>query len=54
MNNVGDAKELAEKVLADTDWSVDSEAFVQTIDEALIYVSLPNNIENLKIYHLKD
>jgi hypothetical protein len=27
-SNMGTAKELAEKVLADTDWKVDSEVFV--------------------------
>jgi hypothetical protein len=28
MNNMGDAKELGEKVLAETGWGVDSEVFV--------------------------
>lgn len=41
MNNIGDAKELGEKVLAETNWSVDSEVFIQTVDEALVYVQIP-------------
>ena len=38
--NSGTAKELAERVLAETDWKVSesSEAFVERIEEALIYL----------------
>jgi hypothetical protein len=28
MNNIGDAKELGEQVLNETDWNVESEVFV--------------------------
>lgn len=41
MNNMGDVRELATATLQETDWSVDSEIFVQTVDEALIYVEVP-------------
>jgi hypothetical protein len=41
MNNIGNAKELSKYVLAETDWNVESETFVQTIDEALVYVTIP-------------
>jgi hypothetical protein len=41
MNNMGDVRELATAALQETDWSVDSEIFVQTVDEALIYVKVP-------------
>lgn len=52
-NNIGTANELATKVLKETDWAVgeDSEAFVQTVDEALVYVTLP---ENTRARHLLD
>ena len=42
LNNSGSAKELAAKVLKDTDWTVseDSEVFVQTIEEALVYLTI--------------
>jgi hypothetical protein len=54
MNNTGTAKELAEYVLADTDWKVESETFIETIDEALVYISLPNNLNAYEIYKIKD
>ena len=38
VSNVGTAKQLAERVLSETDWEVESEAFVQTIEEALVYL----------------
>ena len=44
MNNLGNAKELAEKALEDTDWNVESETFVQTVDEALVYIKFPNHV----------
>lgn len=46
MNNSGTAKELAEEVLKETDWSVQSEAFVQTIEENLVYVKFPSGTYN--------
>lgn len=42
-NNLGDAKKLANDVLAETDWTADSEVFVEKVDEALVYVKLPAN-----------
>jgi hypothetical protein len=41
MNNIGDAGELGARVLEETDWKVESEAFVQTIDEELVYITIP-------------
>ena len=41
MNNIGDARKLAEQVLADTDWMVESETFVQTTEEPLVYITIP-------------
>jgi hypothetical protein len=40
-NNIGTAKELAKFVLDETDWDVESEVFVQKVDEALVYVKIP-------------
>ena len=54
MNNLGDAKELAAAALKETDWEVESEVFVQTVDEALVYVKLPDNVTGLNIYELTD
>jgi hypothetical protein len=54
MNNVGDAKDLASYVLSETDWNIDSEVFVQTVDDALVYVKLPADLSKLNIYHIKD
>jgi hypothetical protein len=43
-------------VLLETDWEVDndSEAFVQKIEEALVYLKLPNDLSGITIYHIKD
>jgi hypothetical protein len=57
MNNTGDAEELARETLTETDWEVESEVFVQTVDEALVYLTLPNNqsiFNKLDIYHIID
>jgi hypothetical protein len=45
MNNIGTANKLASDVLCETDWGVseNSEAFVQTIDEALVYLTFPDD-----------
>jgi hypothetical protein len=50
-NNMGNAKKLAEWALKETDWDVDSEVFVQTVEEALIYIEIP---AGTKAKHLKD
>jgi hypothetical protein len=39
-SNVGTAAELATKVLRETDWGVESEKVVETVEEALVYVNL--------------
>ena len=41
MNNMGTAGELGAKVLEETDWTVQSEVFVQKVEEALVYISIP-------------
>ena len=48
MNNSGTAKELAEYVLQDTDWSVESDVFVQTVEESLVYVTTNKDISGVK------
>lgn len=40
-NNVGTAGDLASSVLSETDWTVESEAFVQTIEDSLVYITIP-------------
>ena len=54
MNNLGTAEELAAKVLADTDWEVESEKIVATQDEALVMLTLPSSLGNYKIYQIND
>ena len=59
MNNIGSAEELGKYVMEETDWAVEeSDVSVQTVDEALVYVTLPNDFgsgENeIKIYRLID
>ena len=53
MNNSGTANELAERVLVETDWEVseNSEAFVEGIEEALIYLRTESA---LKAYQVID
>jgi hypothetical protein len=52
MNNIGSAGELGNYVMEETDWVVsDSDVIVQTVDEALVYVRLP---QNTLAYHLRD
>jgi ribosomal protein L14E/L6E/L27E len=40
--------------MAETDWSVEGDVIVQTVDDALVYVSMPSSVSDLKIYRLKD
>jgi hypothetical protein len=42
---MGDVEYLAAETLKETDWKVESEKFVERVDEALIYVQLPTNNE---------
>lgn len=50
-NNMGNAAELANEVLKETDWTAESETIVQTVEEALVYLTLN---ESLFAYHLLD
>lgn len=56
MNNLGTAKELAEYVLQDTDWNVESDVFVQTVEESLVYIQIKSNADLSKynIYKISD
>jgi hypothetical protein len=54
MNNMGTVKELAEYVLAETDWNVAAEAFVEQVEDNLVYVKMPEDISALNIYRIKD
>ena len=42
-NNLGTPKELAEKVLVDTDWKVKSDNFIETQEEALVHIAFVPN-----------
>jgi hypothetical protein len=48
-NNIGTAKELATRVLEDTNWTVDSEIFVQKVEETLVYLTNSTAISVQKI-----
>lgn len=50
-NNLGDAKKLANGILAETGWTADSEVFVEKVDEALVYIKIPAGTE---VVHLLD
>ena len=56
MNNHGNALKLAKEVLKGTDWEVESEVLVQSLEEELFYVQLPKNLNNLALQpmHLID
>ena len=51
-NNIGNAKELAEYTLRETDWDVESETFVQTVEENLVYLVATKNWNT--VYHITD
>ena len=53
MNNVGNAKKLAEDVLVETDWNVESEVFVQKVEENLVYLRFPEEFSG-QVYQLFD
>ena len=54
-NNMGNVEYLATETLKETDWFVDSEVFVERVDEALVYVQLPESLSNgSKVYKLLD
>ena len=48
-NNIGTAKYLAETALCETDWSVESEAFVQRVEEALVYLETTKSFNVIKL-----
>lgn len=48
-NNLGSVRTLAEKTLKDTDWQVESEIFVEMVEEDLVYVRLPAGTQVTKI-----
>ena len=55
-NNMGTANELAAEVLKETDWKVasDSEAFVERVDETLVYVNIKTDTYKGRIKHIID
>jgi hypothetical protein len=42
MNNVGNSQTLATEVMKETNWAIDAEKIVETVEEALVYVKLPS------------
>ena len=54
MNNMGSAKEIGKYTMKETDWQVESEFLVESVEESLIYISLPDDLSNYKIYRLRD
>lgn len=53
-NNMGDVEYLATEALKETDWIVQSEKFVERVDEALVYIQLPATYSNKTIHKLTD
>jgi hypothetical protein len=51
MNNMGTARELANYVLNETDWSVNSEALVEKVEDNLVYINIP---DDTKVYPITD
>ena len=51
MNNIGNSQVLGEAIMAETDWRVEAEKIVETIEEALVYVTLP---EGQLAWHIMD
>ena len=50
-NNLGNPKTLAERTLENTDWKVDSEVFIQKVEDALVWLSIPAGTAAV---HIKD
>ena len=44
MNNIGTAKELGQYVMEETDWIVDGDVIVQTVEESLVYLTITSPI----------
>ena len=53
-NGIGTIKEIATEILRETDWDVESECIVEKIEEALVYLKLPEDLTGYKITWLKD
>lgn len=49
-NNLGTAKELAERALEGTDWTVESDIFTEMVEENLIYLLVSEDIKANRIY----
>lgn len=43
MNNIGDSVSLGRQVMAETDWQVDGDVIVEQVDEALVYLTVPES-----------
>lgn len=53
-NNLGTAKQLAEYCLSGTDWSVESEALVEKVEDNLVYVRIPQNAKVIRLIDQKE
>lgn len=49
-NNLGTAKELAERTLEGTDWTVESDIFTEKVEESLVYLLVSEDIKANHIY----
>ena len=50
-SNIGTAKQLGQRVLRETDWQVESDTFVEKMEESLVYITIPTTTN---IYPLLD
>lgn len=54
-NNMGSAETLAKFVMGETDWTVESEKFVEKVEEHLVYATITRSaLENKNLYKLSD
>jgi hypothetical protein len=52
---MGNVEYLATETLKETDWTVESEVFVERVDEALVYIKLPDSLsDDFQVYKLLD
>lgn len=54
ISNTGTITQLANKVLQETGWKVESEVFVQKIEESLVYISIPAGVTVTRILDYND
>ena len=52
-NNIGNAGELAAAIMSGTDWNVESEVFVEKIEEGLVYIKTGAQISAQRILDQK-